>query len=79
MQYHIQVFSSWGHLLWESRLLDPEGRPLEGWDGTYEGVMMAQGTYMWKINAVFIDGTIWMGSDIGKGPYKSIGTVSLIR
>jgi hypothetical protein len=78
-QYNIQVYGTWGHLLWESSLLDPEGRPVEGWDGTYKGTMMPQGTYMWIIKAAFIDGTIWEGSDIGKGEYKNMGTVSLIR
>jgi hypothetical protein len=34
---------------------------------------------MWKISATFIDGTIWQGSDIGKGEYGMMGTVSLIR
>ena len=78
-QYNIQVYAVGGHLLWESNKLDPEGRPLEGWDGTYNGKMMPQATYMWIIKASFIDGTVWEGSDIGKGEYKNMGTVSLIR
>ena len=71
--------TTWGHLLWESSKIDSEGRPLEGWDGTYNGTLMPQGTYMWKASAVFIDDTIWQGSDIGTGEYKTVGTVSLIR
>ena len=78
-QYDIQVYDSWGHLLWESNLLDTEGRPLKGWDGTYNGKDMPQGTYMWKASATFIDDTIWQGSDIGTGVVKTMGTVSLIR
>jgi gliding motility-associated-like protein len=78
-QYNIQVYDSWGHLVWESNDLDNEGRPLEGWDGMYNGALMPQGTYMWKASATFIDDTIWQGSDIGKGEYKTMGTVSLIR
>jgi gliding motility-associated-like protein len=78
-QYDIQVYDSWGHLLWESNKLDTEGRPLEGWDGTFNGVLMPQATYMWKASATFIDDTIWQGSDIGMGDAKTIGTVSLIR
>jgi gliding motility-associated-like protein len=78
-QYDIQVYDSWGHLLWESNKLDSEGRPLEGWDGNFNGTLMPQGTYMWKASATFIDDTIWQGSDIGKGEYKTMGTVSLIR
>ncbi len=79
-QYKIEVFDSWGHLLWQSSLLDSDGRPVEGWDGRKSnGDLYPQGTYAWKITAMFIDGTIWEGSDIGKGEYKSIGTVTLIR
>ena len=34
---------------------------------------------MWKASAPFIDDTIWQGSDIGKGEFKTMGSVSLIR
>lgn len=78
--YHVQVFDSWGHLLWESIKLDEKGVPTEGWDGTFEGRIMPQGNYMWKINAMFIDETPWDGSDIGVGKSgKTIGNVTLIR
>jgi PKD repeat protein len=78
-QYNIQVYDYMGHMLWQSSKLDTEGSPLEGWDGTFNGTLMPQGTYMWKASATFIDDTIWQGSDIGKGEYKTMGTVSLIR
>ncbi|HEX7584427.1 MAG TPA: gliding motility-associated C-terminal domain-containing protein, partial [Prolixibacteraceae bacterium] len=79
-QYKVEVFDSWGHLLWESSLLDIDGRPVESWNGRKSnGDLYQQGTYVWIIKAVFIDGTIWEGSDIGKGEYKSMGTVTLIR
>jgi PKD repeat protein len=78
-QYNIQVYDYMGHMLWESDKIDSEGRPLEGWDGTYKGTLMPMATYMWKASAVFIDDTIWEGSDIGTGEYKTMGTVSLIR
>jgi PKD repeat protein len=79
-QYKVEVFDSWGHLLWSSSALDSQGRPTEGWSGRKDnGDLYQQGTYVWKINAIFIDGTTWEGSDIGKGEYKSIGTVTLIR
>jgi PKD repeat protein len=78
-QYNIQVYDNVGHLLWESSLLDGEGRPVEGWDGTFNGRMMPQATYMWKVNAIFIDDSVWKGSDIGTGEYGTMGTVSLIR
>ncbi len=78
-QYHVTVFDTWGHLMWESTKLDSQGCPEEGWDGTYNGNMMPQGTYMWKIEALFVDDSPWNGGDIGKGEYSTMGTVTLIR
>ena len=78
--YNVQVFDSWGHLLWESSKLDDNGRPVESWNGRdSNGQLYPSGTYVWIIHAMFTDGTIWEGSDIGKGDYKTIGTVTLIR
>ncbi len=79
-QFQIQVFDSWGNLLWTSIALDAQGRPTESWDGKdTNGVLMPAGTYMWRAKATFIDNTEWEGSDIGKGSYKTMGAVSLIR
>jgi gliding motility-associated-like protein len=78
-EYRIEVYDSWGHLLWESEKLDESGTPVEAWDGTYKGKLMPQGTYMWKVNAIFRDGSVWTGSDIGHGKGKTMGTVTLIR
>jgi hypothetical protein len=67
-------------MLWESTKLDDNGSPTEGWDGTYQGVLMPQGNYMWKISALFVDDSQWEGSDIGVGGSgKTMGTVALIR
>jgi len=78
-EYHVQVFNVWGVRLWESKELDTRGRPAEGWDGTYEGVLQQQGTYMWRIDAVFLDGSIWKGNTIGTGDPYNYGTFTLIR
>jgi PKD repeat protein len=79
-QYKIEVFDSWGHLMWTSTLLDADGRPIESWLGRdSSGNPLPSGTYMWKAKATFIDNTEWEGSDIGKGSYKTFGTVTLIR
>jgi len=78
-EYQITVFDTWGHVLWESSALDKYGSPIEGWNGTYKNELMPQGTYMWKISATFEDGSVWQGSDNGKGKGKTIGTVTLIR
>lgn len=79
-QFKIEVFDSWGHMLWSSIALDALGRPTESWNGMdSNNTLYPSGTYMWKANATFIDNTIWEGSDIGKGQYKTFGTVTLIR
>jgi hypothetical protein len=78
-KYHVQVFNSWGEMLWESTELDSQGRPVEGWDGKFNGVLLDSGTYMWKIDASFIDDSPWNGSDVGHGDISTSGTITLIR
>ncbi len=77
--YNIEVYSKWGNLLWSSTKLDSEGRPVEGWDGKYEGELMPQGAYIWKAKALFKDNTFWDGNNIGDGNSKTYGTVNLIH
>jgi len=77
--YNIAVYDIAGHKLWESSALDDFGRPLEGWDGTVNGNLMPQGTYTWKISAMFKDGKVWEGSNTGKGSTSTMGTVTLVR
>ncbi len=78
--YHVRVFDTWGHLVWESTKLDDKGAPVEGWDGTYQGALMPQGNYMWKIDAMFVDDSPWNGSSVSSSASdKTMGTVTLIR
>jgi PKD repeat protein len=78
--YHIEVYDNWSHLMWQSSQLDSSGRPVESWDGKdLKGNDAPSGTYVWKASAVFTDDSVWTGSSIGKGEYKTIGTVTLIR
>lgn len=81
-EYLIQVYDRFGNLLWYSDKLDDQGRPAEGWDGRYNGLLLQQGVYMWKAEAVFRDGVIWNSHDVGsyEGMKNSThGTVTLIR
>ena len=41
--YHLTIFNRWGEILFES--YDAEF----GWDGTYGGTIVQDGTYIWKI------------------------------
>ncbi len=78
-KYHAMVFDLFGNLLWESWELDKDGQPVEGWDGYYKGVLQAQGTYVWKIEATFKDGKVWEGSTINSNEGSTMGTVTLVR
>ena len=77
--YRAQVFNTWGELLWESTKLT-DTKPAEGWDGTYLGKECHQDVYVWKVFAVFLDGTLWDGMRYEQGQRKkTIGSVTLIR
>ncbi|MEN8224975.1 MAG: PKD domain-containing protein [Bacteroidota bacterium] len=81
-EFHIAVHDTWGTLLWESRKLDPFGKPVDAWDGTYEGELLPTGVYIWRASARFKDGTIWEGSVIGNNEGSSNnthGVVTLVR
>lgn len=43
--YKLLVFNRWGEVVWESYNLN------ESWDGTYKGVKVKDGTYVWKLEA----------------------------
>jgi PKD repeat protein len=74
--YKLQIFDTWGNLIWESTSLDENGSPKIGWRGmNYKGVPVPQGVYVWKIDARFSDGAPWLGGENG----KKVGSVTLIR
>jgi hypothetical protein len=80
--YKAEVYNSYGALLWESDLLDDKGAPAESWDGTFNDKPCQQDVYVWKIMAVFRDGSVWYNQDMGEhkglsGPVY--GTITLIR
>ena len=77
--YKIWIYDYWGNQLWYSDKLH-HSQPLEGWDGTYNGVPMKMDSYVWKIEASFLDGSKWEGQSSTLSDKKSIfGNVLLIR
>ena len=77
--YKIWIYDTWGNLIWYSDKLI-NGSPLEGWDGTYNGVTLKTDSYIWKIEASFLDGTTWKGQASSKNDTKStFGNVLLLR
>jgi gliding motility-associated-like protein len=53
--FSVEVFNRWGELIYEST------NPLFVWDGTHEGVVVPDGTYVWKIKA--IEAFSWLPRD----------------
>lgn len=47
--YGLRVFDRYGRLVYECT--DPRDR----WDGNYNGRAMKEGTYLWQLNATYID------------------------
>ena len=79
--YHIQIFDTWGTLLWESTELDEKGAPKDGWDGRKPGSneLLPQDVYVWKIEATFQDQSIWPGNTYDGKHFSKTGSVTLLR
>jgi hypothetical protein len=80
--YRAEIYNSYGMMLWSSTLLDATGAPAESWDGSYNEKPCQQDVYVWKITAIFRDGSVWYNQDIGNHdgmPEVVYGTVTLIR
>ncbi|PCH70044.1 MAG: hypothetical protein COC06_06355 [Bacteroidales bacterium] len=76
-KYQIEILDNWGNVVWKSDKIK-NGRPAEGWDGKFKGKILPQGVYIWKIRAVFKNGTTWQGIKL-KGRYHREGSVTLIQ
>ena len=74
----VSVYDRWGNLLWYSDEVK-DGMFIGSWDGTYNGKIMKSDTYIWKIEAKFLDGQVWDGYDSGNGKKVKYGNVILVR
>ena len=89
IEYELSIFDKFGNIIFRTNKLDVTGAPLEAWDGTRNEIPLPQGTYIWKIQAVFSDGSSWPGigySNNPDDPYVDInnkgkrsGAIYLIR
>ncbi len=78
--YQLQIFTTWGELIFETKDIDATGAPTKSWDGRYKGVPVSQDVYVWKIFARFMNGSEWLGMLYpGEGQYKKTGTVTVVR
>ncbi|MDQ7949524.1 MAG: PKD domain-containing protein, partial [Pedobacter sp.] len=76
--WKMTILNKWGQVLWETTKLE-DGKPVEGWDGTFKGVPQPQGIYFWKIEVELINGSEWKGMSIGNAPPRRTGQIYLIR
>lgn len=72
--YKIEIFNPRNEKIWESSEL-VNGKPGKSWDGTYKGNPVPRGKYVWRIRAVFDDGTVWKGLMQPTGEIKPSGIV----
>jgi gliding motility-associated-like protein len=49
-QFNMKIYNRWGELLFESNNKD------EGWDGYFNGVLMPQGVYVYRLELVYENG-----------------------
>ena len=75
--YSVMIFDEWGNRIWESTELK-DGSPAVGWDGTYNGSPVPQGSYAWRIEAGFISGKEWGGAADDNGKASKSGTVTVL-
>jgi len=80
-KFEIWVYDVWGNLVWYGSWneADGQGVDLPKWDGRCNGKMLKSDTYIWKIEAYFMDGQKWKGVPDGKGGYNEFGSLMLIR
>lgn len=86
-KYHLQIFDTWGKLVFETKELNPDGSPKEGWPGTFSknaasatGKPLMQDAFVWKIvEAKFKNGQDWEGMSYNGGTPKRFGTITLFR
>ena len=44
-EFRLTIFNRWGEIIWQT------SDPNDSWDGTYEGVLVPLGTYVWYVKA----------------------------
>ena len=76
--WRMRIYNKLGQVVWETTKLD-DGKPVEAWDGTYNGITQPQGVYFWKIEVSFINGAEWKGVSYGKATPKQTGEIYLLR
>ena len=79
-EYRLQIFTTWGELVFETSSLDSKGAPNQPWDAKYKGSIVQQDAYVWKIQAKFRNGSEWLGMKYpGENEYKKAGSITVVK
>ena len=79
-QYLLQIFTTWGELIFQSSSLDAAGTPNQSWDGRFKGILVQQDVYVWKIQAKFKNGSEWLGMIYpGENKLKKAWTITVVK
>ena len=73
----ISVYDKWGTKIWSSNEVE-NGEFVGFWDGKQNGNYVKTDSYIWKMEATFLDGEIWEGFDVGHDKRTKFGSVSVI-
>jgi hypothetical protein len=79
--YRLEIYDKWGNKVYQTESVDADGIPTQPWNGRFmnTGDPLPMGAYVWKIYAVFNDGTRWMGQEDVFQVVRDFGTVTLLR
>jgi len=66
IQFHMYIYNRWGQLVFESEDIS------KGWDGTFNGQMAPQGTYVYRVDYQLYD-------FVSLHKHTKVGSVTLIR
>jgi len=75
----MSIYDLWGNLVRQAKC-DDNLESFEGWNGkSKNGTPLPVGVYIWRIKAVFQDGTEWKGNPDEKGKCRTEGNITLLR
>jgi hypothetical protein len=78
--FFLGIWDLWGNLIWSTDKVDQYQEPQEGWNGNdSKGRKMPSQNYIWRMNATYIDGSVWKGVKDHFGNFHKEGTFTLLR
>lgn len=78
--FFMGIWDLWGNLIWSTDKVNDREEPFEGWNGNdNKGRKMPAQNYIWRINATYVDGTVWKGVKDHFGNFHKEGTFTLLR